>query len=350
MVDQRHAPLRQIEVRQPPQKTASQSHDQARMAPTPQHLPNFFIVGAPKAGTTSLYHYLSQHPEIYMSPIKEPCHFSSEIRPENFSDEIRAGAEAAFREQQQYLQGPMTEQRFGGLGMDWEDYMKLFRNVKAETAIGEASVRYLWSKTAAANIQAKIPHAKILVVVRDPVSRAFSEYLELITVGRLRYSFRKYVESCLNCEPGKISLWWPVLEAGLYYESVKRYLDRFPRENVHILLYDDYRAEPAPVLAEIFRFLGVDSSFTPDLSKRHNEARVPRFLLIGRLLNKRGVWNGLGSLLPTGFTPLLRKIALRPRDMVVASPSDREFLLRYYGDDIRKLAELLNRDLTAWFC
>jgi len=136
----------------------------------------------------------------------------------------------------------------------------------------------------------------------------------------------------------------------LYYESVKRYLDRFPRENVHILLYDDYRAEPAPVLAEIFRFLGVDSSFTPDLSKRHNEARVPRFLLIGRLLNKRGVWNGLGSLLPTGFTPLLRKIALRPRDMVVASPSDREFLLRYYGDDIRKLAELLNRDLTAWFC
>jgi hypothetical protein len=319
------------------------------MASTPQRLPNFFLVGAPKAGTTSLYHYLAQHPEIYMSPIKEPCHFSSEIRPENFSDETRAGAEAAFREQREYLQGPMTEQRFGGLGMDWEDYLKLFRNVKAETAIGEASVTYLWSKTAAANIHAKIPHAKILVVLRDPVSRIFSEYLEAITVGELRYSFHKYVESCLSCEPGKISLWWPILEAGLYYQSVKRYLDRFPRENVCILLYDRYRAEPASVLAEIFRFLSVDSSFTPDLSKRHNEPRVPRFILIGRLLNKRGVLDRLGTLVPPGLKPLLRKLAVRPRHMVAVTPSDREFLLSYYKDDIGKLAELLNRDLTAWF-
>ena len=305
-------------------------------------------MGAPKAGTTSLYYYLAQHPEIYMSPIKEPCHFSAEIRPESFTDKMRPGVEAAFREQQEYLQGPMTEPRLGALGMDWDDYVKLFRNVKNEKAIGEASVNYLWSKTAAANIHAKIPHAKILIILRDPVSRALSEYLQAIAAGAVRGSFRKYVEACLSCETGKRSIWWPILERGLYYESVKRYLDRFPQANIGIFLYDDYGAQPASVVAEIFHFLGVDPSFTPDLSMRHNEPLVPRFVSINRFLKKRRALHRLAKLGSFGLRPLLRKIAFRPRDTVAVSPSDRDFLLRYYRDDIGKLAQLLNRDLTAW--
>jgi len=326
----------------------SHSTYHARTDSTPYRLPNFFLVGAPKAGTTSLYHYLAQHPEIYMSPIKEPRHFSTETRPENFCDKRRAGVEAAFREQQKYLQGPMTEQRAGALGMDWDDYVKLFRNVKAETSIGEASVTYLWSKTAAANIHAKIPHAKILMVLRDPVSRAFSEYLEAVTAGALRCSFRKYVESCLSCEKGKISLWWPTLETGLYYEGVKRYLDRFPRESICVLLYDKYQAEQESVLSDIFRFLGVDSSFKPDTSKRHHEPRVPRLISLNRLLNKRGALNHLASICPPGPKSLFRKLWVRPRSRVAVSPSDREFLLSYYRDDIGKVAQLLSCDLTAW--
>jgi hypothetical protein len=318
------------------------------MDSTPYRLPNFFLVGAPKAGTTSLYHYLAQHPEIYMSPIKEPCHFSTEIRPENFSDKRRAGVQAAFEQQRKYLQGAMTEQRSGSLGMDWNDYVKLFMNVRTERAIGEASVKYLWSKTAAANIHAKIPHAKILMVLRDPVSRTFSDYLEALTAGALRCSFRKYVESCLSCESGKLSLWWPILETGLYYESVKRYLDRFPRESICILFYDNYRAEPASVLAQIFRFLGVESSFKPDLSKLHNRPRVPRFLSLNRFLLKRGTLNRLATLCPSGLKPMLRKLWVQPRESIAVTPSDREFLLSYYREDIEKLQQLLNRDLSAW--
>lgn len=335
-------------MRQPSQKTVSQSTYHARVASMPYRLPNFFLVGAPKAGTTSLYHYLAQHPQIYMSPIKEPCHFSTEIRPDNFSEEMRVGAEAAFREQREYLQGPMTEQRFGGLGMEWDDYVKLFRNVKGETAIGEASVTYLWSKTAAANIHATIPEAKILMVLRDPVSRAFSEYLEAITAGRLRCTFRKYLESCLSCKTGKMSLWWPILECGLYYESVKRYLDRFVRQNIFISFYDDYRAEPEFVLAEIFRFLGVVPSFTPDLSKRHNEPRAPRFISTSRFLKKMGALDGIAPFVPSGLKSVLKKLSVRSRDTFDVTPADREFLLGYYRDDIGKLAQLLNRDLVGW--
>src|SRR6202012_2675308 len=97
-------------------------------------LPNFFLAGAPKAGTTALYHYLAQHPDIYMSPVKEPNFFAEELRFENFSDHFRKLAETRAP-----ARGPVPE---------WADYVKLFEGVNAETAIGEASVSYFWSKNA----------------------------------------------------------------------------------------------------------------------------------------------------------------------------------------------------------
>ena len=101
-------------------------------------LPNFFIAGAPKSGTTSLYHYLSQHPEIYMSPIKEPNYFAPEIRLERFSEGLRSQAEQDMSELRAYLDGPMRETRFGGVVTEWRDYLKLFAWADGRKAIGEA--------------------------------------------------------------------------------------------------------------------------------------------------------------------------------------------------------------------
>src|ERR1700751_3282597 len=151
-------------------------------------VPNFFIVGTGKAGTTSLYHYLKQHPQIYMSPIKEPCYFASEIRLENFGPELLAMATRDAPALRNYLDGPMREKRFGGIVTCWEDYLRLFRQAQAEKGIGEASVCYLWSKTAARNIAAQIPDARILMILRDPAERAFSQYLPLLTNGYSRMS------------------------------------------------------------------------------------------------------------------------------------------------------------------
>ena len=139
-------------------------------------LPNFFLVGAPKAGTTSLYHYLDQHPQIYMSPIKEPHYFSTEIREKNCEPELRrmmARDKAALRE---YLAGPMRQKRFGGIVERWEDYLGLFDDAEDQPALGEASVCYLWSRTAPQEIAGRIPRARILVMLRDPADRAFSQY------------------------------------------------------------------------------------------------------------------------------------------------------------------------------
>ena len=273
-------------------------------------LPNFFMVGAPKAGTTSLYHYLDQHPEIFMSPIKEPNLFATEIRMENLSDELRGDAEEDRRELEEYLRGPMLEKRFGGMISEWADYQKLFQNAKGEKAVGEASVCYLWSKTAAANIRERIPQAKIIMMLRDPCEIAFSLYLQSVAGGHIRGSFRETIEACRRNTSEKFSIVYPFLELGLLHEQVERFLDAFPRENVLILYYEEYRERPSEVFAQIFRFLSVDPAFAPDTSRRYHEFRQGA--------NK------------------------------TADPGDRDYLIAYYGEDVMRLSGLLDRDLGAW--
>ncbi len=131
-------------------------------------LPNFFVVGAGKSGTTSLYHYLRQHPQIYMSPVKEPCYFASEIRVENYDSTLYRHIPGLSRQLPQLTN---DGRRSGWLVSEWEDYARLFKEVEAETAIGEASAAYLWSETAAGNIASCVPDARIIMILRDPSER-----------------------------------------------------------------------------------------------------------------------------------------------------------------------------------
>jgi len=324
------------------------------MSPTPSllpdsaALPNFLIVGAPKAGTTSLYHYLDQHPQIFMSPIKEPNYFASEIRPENFSDELQTQVAKDLQELQEYLHGPMREKRFGGLVTQWDDYLRLFQGVKGGKAIGEASVCYLWSKTAAANIRLKIPAAKIIMILRNPAEVAFSLYLQSVSNGLVRGPFRKMLQDSQLCNKEEFSLLYPFLELGLYYEQVKRFLELFPRENVLILWYEQYQARQLETLASIFRFLNVDTSFVPDTSQRYLEPKIPRFTAISHSLKKYGAWQRAGNWTPTVLKPFWRRLVFRRRDSVVMDNKDKEWLYEYYREDIRELSKLVECDLTAW--
>ena len=272
-------------------------------------LPNFFIAGAPKSGTTSLYHYLGQHPEIYMSPIKEPNYFASEIRLERFSERLRSEAEQDVRALRAYLDGPMREKRFGGLVTEWRDYLKLFQQAEGRSAIGEASVCYLWSESAAANVRRSIPDARIILVLRNPAEMAFSMYLQNAKSGELRCTFPEAMEMALEQRGGRIDVMHPFLDLGLYYEQVKRFLATFPEKQVRVYWYEEYKAEPARMLADIFRFLKVDANFSPDMSKRYLEAGMPN---------------------------------------VVLDSAERAFLTEFYRDDVRKLADLLRRDLSGW--
>ena len=318
------------------------------MSPPIRALPNFFVVGAPKAGTTSLYHYLDQHPQIYMSPIKEPCYFASEVRPENISEEFQQQISREMSALQEYLDSPMCAKRFGGLALEWEHYLRLFQNVKTEKAIGEASVCYLWSKTAAGNIFSRIPGAKIIMILRNPAERAFSQYLHAVTNGLVRKSFREQLQASLRRDSDKFDVLYPFLEFGQYYEQVKRYLELFPRENVRIYFFEEYQKQPSRTLVDVFCFLNVDSSFTPDTSQRHLEPLVPRSIAISYLLKRYGVWQRVKELSPRALRSVLRALAFRRRKSLVMDPEDRAYLIDYYEEDMRNLANLLDRDLRDW--
>lgn len=308
-------------------------------------LPNFFLVGAPKAATTSLYHYLDQHPQIYMSAIKEPCFFAAEIREENCDPDQRSRIARDARSLRKFLSGSMREKRFGGIVTTWEDYQRLFANATGESALGEASVMYLWSRTAPDRIAARVPDARILVMLRDPAERAFSQYLHGVGKGAIRWSFREHVERSLRHRSG-LSIHYPFLELGLYAEQLSRYRERFG-DHVWVGFHEDFRSRPLDVLRNIYRFLGVAPEFSPDMTRRHLEAQVPRLAPIG-WLQRSGFWGAVARITPPGVRPMIRRTLVRQPDAARMDPADRQFLVDYYRGDIGKLAGQLGRNLDGW--
>src|SRR5580658_9442879 len=174
--------------------------------------PNFFIIGAPKSGTTSLYHYLDQHPQVFMSAVKEPCYFASEVRVENFSQEYQKHVAANLTGPAGQRESSNTGKRFSGLTVSWDDYLALFDGATGEIAIGEASVCYLWSATAARNILSRIPDARIIAVLRHPADRAWSQYLQGVADGHVRRPFREQIDACIASRETQFSPTHPFLE------------------------------------------------------------------------------------------------------------------------------------------
>jgi len=318
------------------------------MDPTRPPLPNFFIVGTGKAGTTSLHDYLGQHPQIYMSPVKEPSYFASEIRAANLSGQFQRHVQKQSRELPKRLKDGLPVKPLGWLAFEWEDYLRLFQGVRDETAIGDASPSYLWSETAAQNIWSRVPEARIAMVLRDPAERAFSHYLHQLAVGLTKATFREHIEACARGGHRTIGTLYPFLEIGLYHQQVKRYLDRFPRDHIRIYWYEQDWRQPLRLLADLFQFLDVDPSFQPDISRKSLERRAPRWPGLSYILKKFNVWYPLRALVPPRWRPSLSKVAFRRGQSLVMDPKDRQYLVDYYREDILKLAALVDRDLSGW--
>jgi hypothetical protein len=236
----------------------------------------------------------------------------------------------------------------GGIVSNWEDYLKLFKNVGAETAIGEASVCYLWSRTAAVNIRSRIPDAKILMILRDPAERAFSQYLHYAANGLVKRSFRQHIEFSARNTGRQFNTQYPFLEYGLYYRQVKTYLDAFAVANIRIFFYEEAWSDPLRFVKQIFEDLNVDAEFSPDVSRRALARRAPRSLASQYLLAKSGVAPRLKQLAPRVAWDSVRTLLYKSPDSLRMSAPDREYLCGYYREDVQRLSSLLNRDLAGW--
>jgi hypothetical protein len=288
-------------------------------------MPNFFIVGAQKAGTTSLYHYLNQHPQVYMSPRKEP-HFFEGMH----SEYRRPGRRST----------PVS---------DLAQYQALFDGASSERAIGEASASYLYSPRAPGLIKSSVPEAMIIAVLRNPADRAYSNFLHCVQVGREPLgSFAEALQAEQSRMRDKWGPLWYYKHKGFYYAQVKRYFDEFGRGQVGVWLYEDLRNDTPGTLGEVFRLLGVDESFIPDASVEHNPSGIPR---VGRLYKGVRSFTARNPVLVERVLPARLRGYVKSRLFVKPPPFPpelREELIEGYREDILKLQELIGRDLSAW--
>lgn len=293
-------------------------------------LPNFLIIGAAKSGTTSLYHYLRQHPQVYLSPVKEPAFL-------------------AFGESDPHFDGPGDMQLISITNL--EDYQKLFTGGAHKKAIGEASVVYLYNPQTPERIRQIIPHAKLIAILRQPAERAFSHFLMNVRNGPEHLSD---FSEALRAEPErKRQNWhphWFYRERGYYYRQLSRYYAMFPVEHIQIFLYEDLQNSPLELMRAIFRFLEVDDTFTPDVGRKHNRGgKFPRNRYLLAYLRSHSLKNFFKQVLHPALYQNLSKYVLNGLlKKTQLSPELRAELTDGYREDILSLQKLIGRDLTSW--
>jgi hypothetical protein len=288
--------------------------------------PNFFIVGAAKAGTTSLYYYLDEIPGVYMSKVKEPYYFS-----------------------------PHYIQLYPGETVtDKEEYLRLFENASSHIAVGEASPSYLWDPDSPKLIHQAIPTARIIILLRDPIERAYSHYLMDVKFGAQDKKLSFYQDLMRGYKSqekayDKLRLY---IEFSMYYEQVKRYFDEFARQQVKIIIYEEFIQHPEQTVNDVLDFLGVSYTVTA-IRKQHNQYSVARspfsvgVFSLFRWLRARGIKTSkLTTLLPFSLTwsleeKLLFKRAQKPK----MEPEAFKLLQEIYHDNVLRLESLLGRSL-----
>lgn len=275
--------------------------------------PDFLIIGAAKAGTTWLQHCLRHHPDVYI-PLDELQYFTRRY------------------------------DRSAPPCPDPEWYSQHFQGAKPDQVIGENSNTYLSFRTTAKRIHTVLPNVKLVALLRNPVDRVYSGYCMQFRTGVADHKIENYLN------PDSPTRNQHALEVGQYVKNLKPYLDLYPREQIHLALYDDIRNRPEALFAGVCDHIGVSKDAGVDVNQQVNtksDGFVPRRVkraasFIGPFrkcidpLRKTTLYRQLRPL-------WLKQIAYPPM------PDDLRHKLRdYYADDIEGLSELLGRDLSHW--
>lgn len=242
--------------------------------------PNLFIVGAAKAGTTALVNYLNQHPTIYFSPIKEPHHFSTDIRWEDLREDHKKNTLVDFND---YFKQKRLEEKHIAFVSNRDHYLELFREAENEEVLAEASTGYLYSSVAANEIYYFNPNAKIIIIVRDPVSRTLSHYYMDVAGNKQHRDPLVALREDFNQMNKGYCITNLYVELSLYYEQINRYLNIFPANQILILRQEDLNTSSTPVLEEIVQFLQIEKNDFI-INDKINQTLLPKNNFIKRLV------------------------------------------------------------------
>lgn len=289
-------------------------------------LPTFIVIGAAKAGTTALYWYLAEHPQIFMSPLKETNYFAYGVD-----------------ESGELLYGDPDHHKFPVRTL--AAYEELFDGTDDEVAVGEASPIYIECPQAAGRIADALPDARIIVGIRNPVDRAYSDYQMY-----LRSRGRK-LDPAVDLEPDAAwaqpdSHW---MRIGRYHEMLVRFFEVFPATQIHAYVFEDMRAHSLDVVQSVYGFLGVDPGFHPDLETPHNVGGVPARMGVEKLLTNKRIRALVEPLIPDSAVNLARRLRTRNLQKAPRLPDDmRNLMTDAFRDDIGATQDLLRLDLGRW--
>jgi hypothetical protein len=300
-------------------------------------LPNFFVVGAAKAGTTALYSYLRQHPQVFIPDRQEPSYFSfagskpSFTGPDGLAPSINISA--------------VTER---------DEYEKLYVGVGLDNARGDVSPVYLYWPGTAERLADEIPDARIVAILRHPVDRAYSAFMHA------RREEREPIEdfaSALDAEAGRIAdncgFIWRYRDLGRYAQQLSRWLSVFPRDQILVESYDVFAADPRAVCRRVQDFVGVDVAFTPDTDLRHNVSGLPRSRALRRALRSGNRLGGTVRFM-AGDRGVERLKRLRERletallQRIPLDPEMRAQLTAEWRPDIEDVADVVDFDVRTW--
>lgn len=300
--------------------------------------PDFFIVGAPRCGTTFMYTYLRMHPDIFMPARKEPHFFCPDLDQGSERDSRHFTRELAV-------------------------YLSLFSEADHHKRVGEASTGYLFSGVAAQRIKRFDPNAAIIIHLREPVEAMYSHHAIRSIMGGEDVPFERALELETERMDGRhltrsgakrhMSLYRSVAS---YTRQVARYLEVFDREQIHITIYDDLRDDPAGAYHATLDFLGLDTSFSPPMGVV-NASKRPRSELLFRFLHSSTISRGAKRILPRRWHHRAGKLASKGQRLTrreaprpAMDPALRAELEVSFRSEVEDLSELLGMDLVArWY-
>ena len=281
--------------------------------------PNFFIVGAPKSGTTNISYYLIQHTQVFMPENLEPYYFARLDIPQNYEREIIS---------------------------DEKKYLNLFKNAKNCKAIGESSPVYLYCPHSALEIKNRFPNSKIIISLRNPIEIAYSEYFSLKFMGfDKNRSFNELLDSSkeqLDQNEFHID---SLLEAGFYSKHIKRFQKIFSKNQIKIIIFEEYIKNTIPTINSILSFLDIDKSIAFKTAPK-GAYKVPRNFASQKLMNNSTFRKTAKFIIPTVARQKIgERFLVKESSRPILKQNERQRLKEIYQDDVENLAKLLGRSL-----
>lgn len=297
---------------------------------TPQ--PDFLVIGAPKCGTTSVYHYLRQHPQVFLCP--KETHYFVRDDPGYASVQTRS----------------------------WEAYTDLFTAAEPEQKRGEVAVRYLYSENSLNEIHERLPQCRLIAFVREPVARTISQYLMRFRTGGSKASDGGVLPNEADIREYFSDLNRDIVHWSEYHRYLCRWFDKFPAEQIRVFLLEELETQPEETMRQVCEFIGVDPQHRIDATGRYNVStssdfnpllvRLKRIKLLRQLRNSRSLRALARMALPRTVRDHLiwrpQKAAAHISEKISIPEDVRESLFKHFAAQREQLQDLTGIDCSQW--